>query len=464
MLQKLRDIEIDENGNIFENDLLDRESEIKNLTPIILSFNDPLVLALDSPWGAGKTTFVKLWQAYLKKEKSVESIYFNAWETDYAEDPLIVLVSELNKWLKTNHPSVANSFLDKTRKVLPSIVKQTVIAGVKIATANAVNGDQFDRIVSDATGNITGDLIDNFNKQAESVEKFKEIIAETLEELPSEQKNLIIFIDELDRCRPTYAIELLERIKHLFSIERLVFVLSTDTTQLTHSICAVYGNGFDAKKYLQRFIDLDYTLKKPEQEEYIQSQLNKLGIKEEILNHYNFNALRDCLFFFAKRFDLKIRDINLLLTRIRLILYSLPYNNYLDAPLLISLLILRDKNKELYNQYIEKPSIANEVYEFLCQGFLPLQNDYNQDNDVIANIIGHLITTNFSNDAENKAFKHLLEPYDKGDNNTSSDNAICRAITSLKQIRINRNTNGKLLLKIAVERIELIQQINLPSP
>jgi hypothetical protein len=462
-MQKPRDIEIDENdeNSIFKNDLLNRKSEIENLTPIILNFNDPLVLALDSPWGSGKTTFVKLWRAYLKKELSVQSIYFNAWETDYAEDPLIVLVSELNKWLKVNNESAATDFLEKAKKVLPSIIKQTAIAAIKAATLNSIDGEQFDRVVSDATGSITGDLIDDFNKQAESIDKFKEIITKALETLPADQKNLIIFIDELDRCRPTYAIELLERIKHLFSIEHLVFVLSTDTAQLTHSICAVYGNGFDAKKYLQRFIDLDYTLKKPEQEKYIQSQLNKLGINEEFLNYYNFKGLESCLFFFAKRFNLKVRDINLLLTRIRLILYSIPHNNYLDAPLLISLLILRDKDKELYNQYIETPSIANEVYEFLCQGFLPLQNNYNKENEVIADIIGHLITTNAFNDAENKAFKYLLEPYDKGDNNTLSDNAICRIVSSLKERRIN--IDGKSFLKLAVERIELVQQINLPS-
>ena len=464
-MQKLRDIEIDEN-DIFKNDLLDRESEIKNLTPIILNFNDPLVLALDSPWGAGKTTFVKLWQAYLKKEKSVESIYFNAWETDYAEDPLIVLVSELNKWLKTNHPSVANSFLEKTKEILPSIAKQTAIGAVKALTLIGVDNKEVERVISEAMGNITGDLIENFNNQSKSVQDFKEIIAKTLEELPSEQKNLIIFIDELDRCRPTYAIELLERIKHLFSIERLVFVLSTDTTQLTHSICAVYGNGFDAKKYLQRFIDLDYTLKKPEREKYIQLQLNKLGIEQEIPKKSNasINDLKDCLFFFAKRFDLKIRDINLLLMRIRLILYSIPDGHWLDAPLLVSLLMLRDKNNELYKQYIETPSIADKVYEFLCQGFLPLRNDnLNVDSDTVAVIIGFLISTNnFRIENNNQDFNRLIKPYN---NNTENHNETILLIArSPRANGYNNSVTGKDMLKLAVERIELVQQINLPNP
>jgi predicted KAP-like P-loop ATPase len=99
-MQKPREIEIDENDP-FKNDLLARESEIKNLARIVLNYNDPLVLALDAPWGSGKTTFVRLWQAYLK-QKGSQSICFNAWETDFADDPLIVLVSELDKWIKAS--------------------------------------------------------------------------------------------------------------------------------------------------------------------------------------------------------------------------------------------------------------------------------------------------------------------------------------------------------------------------
>ncbi|WP_432741004.1 P-loop NTPase fold protein [Methylobacter sp. G7] len=119
MIKKTLDIEIDD-SDIFKNDLLDRKSEIENLTSIIINVSDPLVLALDSPWGAGKTTFVRLWQAYLNSEGK-QSIYFNAWETDYADDPLIVLVSELSKWVKEkggDEPKF-KQWLPKIKKVLP---------------------------------------------------------------------------------------------------------------------------------------------------------------------------------------------------------------------------------------------------------------------------------------------------------------------------------------------------------
>jgi len=212
-MQKTRDIEIDD-SNIFENDLLGRKDEIKNLTPIILNFDDPLVLALDSPWGAGKTTFVKLWQAYLKKENK-QAIYFNAWETDYAEDPLIVLVSELDKWLKASKDvSRIAKWQRGIKNTLPGIAKRSVVAAIKGATFGSLDmGAEYERTAAEFSGNIAGDLLEKFYKESKSIQQFTDIITEALDALPSDQKNLVIFIDELDRCRPTYAIELLERIR-----------------------------------------------------------------------------------------------------------------------------------------------------------------------------------------------------------------------------------------------------------
>ena len=70
---------------------------------------------------------------------------------------------------------------------------------------------------------------------------------------------IYILIDELDRCRPIYALTLLERVKHLFDISGYQFVIATDTEQLQHTVRAVYGEGFDARRYLKRFFDIQYS-------------------------------------------------------------------------------------------------------------------------------------------------------------------------------------------------------------
>jgi hypothetical protein len=81
-------------------DKLGRDKEIENLSPVLLNAKAPLVFALDAPWGGGKTTFIKLWQHYLAQESQQKvSLYLNAWESDFSEDPLIPLLSALDAWL-----------------------------------------------------------------------------------------------------------------------------------------------------------------------------------------------------------------------------------------------------------------------------------------------------------------------------------------------------------------------------
>ena len=80
---------------------------------------------------------------------------------------------------------------------------------------------------------------------------------------------IFILIDELDRCRPDYAISLLEIVKHIFDIKNFVFIIATDTDQLQHSIKNVYGNDFSANDYLGRFFHRRFTLKSPELNELI---------------------------------------------------------------------------------------------------------------------------------------------------------------------------------------------------
>jgi hypothetical protein len=222
---------------------------------------------------------------------------------------------------------------------------------------------------------MAGDLVEQFNEKSTANENFIKLIKESLKQLP-ENQNLVIFIDELDRCRPTYAIELLERIKHLFNIKRLVFVLSTDTEQLSHSICAVYGNNFDAKKYLNRFIDLDYLLKEPDLKMYIKNRFQSLWIHEtktlkekDEIEETNLSLI-DLINFFAKRLDLDLRSVNLMTTRLVLILLTfskLCRVSKLDEIAILTLLFLRQYNYELYKKYQTSQSEIEEIIKFLTQ-------------------------------------------------------------------------------------------------
>ena len=460
MQVKPKDIEIDQD-NPFANDLLHRKEEIENLSPLLLNMAGPFVFSIDSPWGTGKTTFIKLWRSWLQSQE-VSSIYFNAWESDYTEDPLVALVSELDKWvLSRGSETAADGAWKKAKSLLPGIAKSTAVAAAKAATFGGLDIEkEYEKVAADIAGGVANDLVDSFNIQSEAIRVFKGKIEETLSELGGSQNNIIIFIDELDRCRPSYAIQLLERIKHLFNIDRLVFVLSTDFDQLSHSICAIYGNNFDARKYLQRFIDLDYSLKEPESKIYIKSLFHSLSVNDYFSQrregNYELKNLTDLCVVLTDRFKLSLRDINQLIMRIRLILSSVPPAHYLDSAMIVSLLLLRKYNKNLYSKYSVDPSVADEVIEFLSTG-LPSES---KNSVPFCLIIGYLISPNMG--LQGDRFNELLSPYEEIISNEEDTTDLYRTAYKIIQTAKNTRDFGRTMShKNSIDRIELLHRINI---
>ncbi|WP_310621414.1 KAP family P-loop NTPase fold protein [Flexibacterium corallicola] len=142
-------------------------------------------------------------------------------------------------------------------------------------------GKEFKKAAQAELAKLADSLFKEHDAKKQTVTAFKNSVGNLLNcELKEGSKPpLFVLIDELDRCRPTYAIELLERVKHLFSIPDVVFVLATNTEQLCHSINAVYGGNFDSKIYLQRFFDQTYTFEEPELEKFVKKELNHYPIK-----------------------------------------------------------------------------------------------------------------------------------------------------------------------------------------
>lgn len=120
--------------NPFENDKLKRKEEAETLTKLVNNYADGFVLALNNEWGAGKTTFVKMWQAHLAKE-GVQSLYFNAWENDYQDDVLVALLSEL----KELRDGDKEKFKDVVKRAGP--IATGVLAGTIKALAKSVGAD-----------------------------------------------------------------------------------------------------------------------------------------------------------------------------------------------------------------------------------------------------------------------------------------------------------------------------------
>lgn len=205
--------------------------------------------------------------------------------------------------------------------------------------------------MADAAEKSIERLISNNAETLKTVRNFKYVLSELLQ-WASESNNFdrtkypaYIFIDELDRCRPTFAIELLERVKHFFDVDGCIFVIATDTQQLTHSVKAIYGEGFSADRYIKRFFDAEFTLDNSDVGAWIKSRspnfegLNVFDLnislaphtgqdyfhddepvepsKEAImLGEHNFNKIQAILFALAKTFKSKLRELDKILKEI----------------------------------------------------------------------------------------------------------------------------------------------------
>ncbi|MDH5553459.1 MAG: KAP family NTPase, partial [Nitrosomonas sp.] len=186
------------------------------------------------------------------------------------------------------------------------------------------------------------------------------LLIKALEEEENVQLPLFIFIDELDRCRPNYAIELLEAVKHLFGVPGIYFVIATNLEQLGHSICAVYGEKFDSEHYLKRFFDHEYLLPFPDSErftEYLFSRysLNKLGnlysvIEEGIYEQPPEQALFSII---CDSFKLGLRDREQIAKTLQAILLNWTENEKVHFAYLLFLIIAKHKSLSLFHQLAE---------------------------------------------------------------------------------------------------------------
>ena len=272
------DIDIPEQ-NPFQYDLLGRRNQIESLTYLVGSTEGPCVMAVDAPWGAGKTTFLKMWSQHLRNQKYVV-VEFNAWKTDFSQDPFMALCAELMAVI--DEKEVAELSERATQLKKPAQVISQHIA------ANVIRRLSFDvldlnAVLAKLSEQPPETQIETRLKEYQEVKEAFTTFRQTLQDMAAEMSRsrpLIVMIDELDRCRPTYAVELLETAKHLFSVDQVVFVLAVNRSELQHAVKAIYGDEFKAEAYLRRFIDLDLYLPDPNLENFIGKLFLSMGLKD----------------------------------------------------------------------------------------------------------------------------------------------------------------------------------------
>lgn len=375
MTYRIDDLEVSAEDP-FRHDALDRRPLVEFLSSLIKRLNGPFVMALDSPWGTGKTTLVRMLIEDLQG-KGFQCNYFNAWKVDYVTDPLVALVSSIDRIDLGTEEAGSNfkSHLKTVKKVTTLVAKRGLMAATKALTLGALDiKEEYEAAAAELASDTVGDIVDAFNQESELLEKFRAELEAAVVQLPAAGKepNLVFFIDELDRCRPTFAIELLERIKHLFDIPNIVFVLSIDKQQLEASTAAVYGSAINAPEYLRRFIDLEYGIPAAHSKRYTETLIKRFGLDQIFAQRtgsttaYDRSNFIDFFTLLANAVGLSLRARERCITRLRVVMDQTPSNHHLDPILVALLIILRSNKSELFTRVISGEAPAETVMEFLA--------------------------------------------------------------------------------------------------
>jgi len=260
------EITIEDDEGFEKNDLFGHKEFGERFASLIANSGGELVVALDADFGQGKTTFIKMWKGYVSHHRpsKMQTLYFDAFANDYQADPFLALVSKIYTLTKDD----SEKEKEELRKTIGNATK-TLARGVLKTAAKHIAGDAVDEILGEnaasETANNAATAFDNMIKnKLESYEKDMKALTAFRDYLKAFSKkkgngNPIVFIiNELDRCRPDFALELLEKIKHLFAVEGFVFILVMNKQQMLLSLKAQYGIADEAKGliYLTKFINL----------------------------------------------------------------------------------------------------------------------------------------------------------------------------------------------------------------
>jgi hypothetical protein len=315
---------------IWAGDLFNRRKEAEDLIgylesvagrPSIREDGHAHVLAVDTAYGHGKSFFLRRLDRHLKATEHI-SAYVDAWVDDLEDQPMVALAatldSALGPWTK-KHGRVADGLTDFKNKA----GRVAKIVGIGLAKRGAgflitqgaaeALGDELAK-AKDATKDRAGDALkdggaglvedittalepamtptmDNriarFREGQAAIQAMKDSLTSVVQALAQAGMKLpiTIIVDELDRCRPTYAIKVLEEIKHLFDVQGVAFVLGLHGRQLGNSVSAAYGQSFDGAAYLRRFFNRRYSLKATSLTALVRHLITQLGIDEARFDH-----------------------------------------------------------------------------------------------------------------------------------------------------------------------------------
>ncbi|EGR2913980.1 hypothetical protein DLH88_24195 [Vibrio parahaemolyticus] len=350
-----------------------RKNLASNLRKIFLNAEGGYVLAIDAKWGEGKTAFVHKLILDLRAEKNLIPIYYDAFSNDFSNDTFLSIGSTVYQGVKEHYAGGEDSFKQAkqiehlktvTKNAAIELVKVGTDLGVKALTGGLLGGKELTELsakfVNDTTfGTLELDVDRKFNAYKELKNRISDYV-KALESIGNSGDKVIFFIDELDRCRPDFAVEVLEKIKHLFPAKNVVFVLCYNKTQLIKIISNVYGvSETDSYKYLEKFVHIEAPLPSLN----LQNESESLPrIFDEFISQFNIDLTRlnvDPEYVKSKfvelcsssRLNLNLREIERAFSYVSFCIATLSKDAASELlPCLLPAAMCRVKNDDLFNK------------------------------------------------------------------------------------------------------------------
>lgn len=249
------------NGFSADLDIFQRRGFGLSLIQLVNNTEGELVLALNANWGEGKSTFLKMWKAEAEAQ-GLPVVVFDAFANDHTSDPFIAIASHIYGLVVQKNEHQGARLLEHLKAAgklaLRSGAHGAMMSGggdEDLDSQTQIDAHHSDACVSSAIDIWLEQRIVSCSADQQCISELKAVLHESVECVADKQR-IVFVIDELDRCRPDFALSLLEIVKHFFSVPGLVFVLSVSRNQLEAAIKKRYGNEVNANQYLQKFVHL----------------------------------------------------------------------------------------------------------------------------------------------------------------------------------------------------------------
>ena len=369
-----------ETDGFAKNDIFGYSEFGERLANIVSNINEPLIVTLDGPWGSGKSVFIKQW-AGLINQRGGSVTYFDAFKNDFHEDAFFALAAQIHSLAEEalgedNHPSI-QAFLNATKEAIRVLAPIALDVGLRTSTAGFVGREDIeaaDETVRSETEKKISKKLKKVTEEHKSLEVFRESLRKMSETIAQKKKEanqlppLVFIVDELDRCRPPFALEVIEHIKHLFSVENVCFVLVTNLTHLGAAIRGAYGVTIDDHIYLEKFYQLKVMLPESDFEDQNQRNTYLIYLWSKLQPKFErpeTNIILEEIRHLANAHTLSLRQIEHVMRNIVLVA---AFSSRLASPSLlvtIILCIMRQTHPKLYDMARRNNLSWKEVEKFL---------------------------------------------------------------------------------------------------